>query len=133
MAIHSKYSLSPYNHILAAGYEFIAGCEKGGDCSSGQYCNGKSIKCWACSFEECLDYARSDNADGFSYGQATSNRLCSFCTKNELSNLGAESNWGVYAKPGKCKFLTMNGKLRTFWFKMLVTVKNSALIPIYSL
>ena len=103
--------------ILTARYEFVAGCERGTDCSrgyrggyigcngdSGPHCNTNST---SCSFEDCVEHARSDNADGFVYGEAIRGGDCYMCTKDGLENRNHENNYGVYRKTGTCTCITM--------------------------
>ena len=89
-------------------YRLVAGCKEGKGCSDGRMC-GKSTDSCHCSFEECLEKARSAKSDGFSY-RGTGNKWCRMCTRDEITKswtpkdpFGKVVEWGVYTldTPGK--------------------------------
>ena len=57
-----------------------------------------------CYFAECLEYARTSNADGFSFrGVKSKDPFCKMCKRDQVKKLQEEENSGVYMKRGKHK------------------------------
>ena len=84
------------NILFTDPYEFEAGCERGRSCNDGHICVSKE-KCASCSFGECVQHAKYDNAEGFAYSSA---KICRLCLKGHPIHILPNENWGVYTKRG---------------------------------
>jgi len=93
---HLQYFTDPYN--------LHAGCKRGRTCKYGKSCVAVNRCPEGCAFSECLQHARSINADGFSFrgmGFSEPEPFCKICTKAQLNELETLQNSGVYMKKGK--------------------------------
>ena len=77
-------------------YRRIGGCKLGSACDDGLYC-GESDKCSRCSFEECIDHARTNGAYALSY-RSTGDTYCRLCNQNDFENPISSMDWGLYVK-----------------------------------
>ena len=84
-------------------YHLYAGCKHNNRCESGKTCISENKCPNGCYFSQCLQIARSGNADGFSFRSWTfsAQPFCKMCARNQLDQLQHEDNSGVYAKGGK--------------------------------
>jgi hypothetical protein len=84
-------------------YYLYGGCKRGDTCGSyGKSCVGEEKCPEGCYFAECLQHARSSNADGFSFRGGDSNyAFCRICKRDQINKLQEEKNSGVYIKKGK--------------------------------
>ena len=80
------------------------GCETLGGCGiSGMSCLAENVCPGGCSFAECLQRSKLENAEGFSYRNIGSldELFCKICTKDQLKNPVPTPNSGIYRKIGK--------------------------------
>lgn len=97
---------------------------RGKYCGMGKYCNGENKCPQGCYFAECLQHARSNNADGFSFrGVDFTDPFCNICQIDQLNNLPETDDSTVYKKRGKNgqylrikKFTRRNRKVITLIF-----------------
>ena len=89
-------------HIFAEPYYLYDGCEKGRACGNGKSCLGINKCPNGCSFAECLQRIKLENADGFAFrAMDLPDPMCRICTNNQLTYLEPNDHTGVYRKKGK--------------------------------
>ena len=89
-------------------YYLYEGCKRGIPCNHGKSCMTENKCPLGCYFSECLQYARSGNAEGFSFrGVEFTAPFCKICNKDQLNTLQNDRNSGMYKKKGKinCTFI----------------------------
>ena len=92
-----------YSFYFIEPYYLHDGCEKGRSCSNGKACDAEAEnRCSkGCSFAECLQIAREENADGFAFRSNLTDPTCSMCTTKQLEYLENVTGSGVYINQGK--------------------------------
>ena len=93
---------------FADPYYLYGGCNRNYPCNDGKSCVAENQCPGGCYFAECLEHARSGNAEGFSFrGVDFKEPFCKICKKDQLRSLQNERNSGVYKKRGKvnCTFI----------------------------
>ena len=103
LTVYSKSVILHINYIiLDNSFEFVEGCAKGKDCSSGRRSGWNSGN--SSSFESCQQSAIDGNYEGFSYSERDTG--CQLATKDQLKYVASVPNWGVYRKKGTYTFKT---------------------------
>ena len=76
----------------------IAGCKYGKSCSNGEGRRCLSAtKCSVCSFGQCFQHAKAENAAGLAFSDSGS---CKMCSSAQLDELVSDNGWGVYSRNG---------------------------------